>query len=1075
MTHHDGNVRISVAVRRRARHGAPRRCAARLGPGCAPRSGGPPATAALEARRALPRRGRGAARPVRAGRRVDVRHAQRGRRSASTSRGRCPRGRRCSSCPSASSSSSRSSTRGPRSSPPAVVALVPARPRPGRPPRGRRGRGRPRATPLARARARSSCWRAPSSCARSARSPRGRAELAAATDRAVASTRRSLRLGLRSATSLDVLAGARGRPRRDGRRLPAPRRHDGARPRARRGAAHRGGLRAAARRGRGVPRRRRRPGGAPRARRDVRRRAARRATSPRGALPAVAAQPAAVAARRGRPRRGARRRPSSSTGSSFAVPAPRRARRHRADGVGQVDACCGRSPARRCASRGVAARGQRRPRRALGPAAQHAPRRVVDQQPVPRRRLAARQPRSSVAPPAATPSSTTRSRAAALARCSHGPPRGLDETVGEEGRLLSAGERTRVALARAVLRDPGVVLLDEVGAHLDDASLVVLRAVARRASSPTRTVDRGRARPPPARRRAAARARLRAWWPREPRGATPWPPPRHAARRRGASSSAPSSPGRPPSSRPSRSSAARRGCSCGRRSRPGLGAVAGLLVAVELVAFLRAPLRHAERLAAHDLGLGGLAGWRTWLLDSVATWSPSRLAAARAGDLLARCLEDTDRLQDLWVRVPSCPRPRRSSALLARGGAPRDRDPSRRRRGRRSATLARRLAPRGRALAASPSSASPSRRCAATIAARTVELAHGATALGLRAPTPAHVATTLELVAPRRPARGAPRRRDRPARRARVGRGRARRCSPPSPGRPCRRRTPRRGRCRARGARVRRAARRAARRARPARRRRRGCRAPRRARDAASRRPDGRAAAGALGLERRGRRRGRRRPGAARVGRPRTSTRGRARRRLGPTGSGKSSLLAVAAGLEAPRRGAVTLGGLDVATLEEALAARRGSSWLPDASVAPRGHACATSSTSGAGSATPRSATRSSASGSTAVLAARGGLDAVRRPARRGPVGRRAAAARPRAPPRRSARRLRARRADRGARRGVVARRARRGRRDRRRRCSSPPTTPVPPSGPPRGASCARARRCVGADYPLSVCIARSG
>jgi ABC-type transport system involved in cytochrome bd biosynthesis fused ATPase/permease subunit len=85
--------------------------------------------------------------------------------------------------------------------------------------------------------------------------------------------------------------------------------------------------------------------------------------------------------------------------------------------------------------------------------------------------------------------------------------------------------------------------------------------------------------------------------------------------------------------------------------RPGLAAVAGLLVAVELIAFLRAPLRHAARLATHDLGLGGLRGWRTWLLDSVATWSPSRLGAARTGDLLARCLEDTDALQDLWVRV----------------------------------------------------------------------------------------------------------------------------------------------------------------------------------------------------------------------------------------------------------------------------------------------------------------------------------------------------------------------------------------------------------------------------------------
>ena len=52
---------------------------------------------------------------------------------------------------------------------------------------------------------------------------------------------------------------------------------------------------------------------------------------------------------------------------------------------------------------------------------------------------------------------------------------GLDQQVGEEGRLLSAGERARLALARAVLREPGVLLLDELGAHLDDAALEGLR------------------------------------------------------------------------------------------------------------------------------------------------------------------------------------------------------------------------------------------------------------------------------------------------------------------------------------------------------------------------------------------------------------------------------------------------------------------------------------------------------------------------------------------------------------------------------------------------------------------------
>ena len=34
--------------------------------------------------------------------------------------------------------------------------------------------------------------------------------------------------------------------------------------------------------------------------------------------------------------------------------------------------------------------------------------------------------------------------------------------------------------------------------------------------------------------------------------------------------------------------------------RPGLGAIAGLLAAVEVIAFLRGPLRYGERLVGHD-------------------------------------------------------------------------------------------------------------------------------------------------------------------------------------------------------------------------------------------------------------------------------------------------------------------------------------------------------------------------------------------------------------------------------------------------------------------------------------------
>lgn len=69
-----------------------------------------------------------------------------------------------------------------------------------------------------------------------------------------------------------------------------------------------------------------------------------------------------------------------------------------------------------------------------------------------------------------------------------GLPDGLDTVVGAGGGTVSGGERRRLLLARALLADQPIHLIDEPGEHLDTAGRTALRAALARMRAEGRSV-----------------------------------------------------------------------------------------------------------------------------------------------------------------------------------------------------------------------------------------------------------------------------------------------------------------------------------------------------------------------------------------------------------------------------------------------------------------------------------------------------------------------------------------------------------------------------------------------------------